>query len=393
MTMGREERGLWNRAYILLSAASFFSWLSYNMVTPVLTGYLKTMGASLEVCGFIGGLFAGASLLTRPVSGAVSDRFNRKWLNAGFTAVMALSLLIYSLIPDITAIEIFRTLHGIAFGFSSTASLVLVSEVVAPARMAEAISYYSVMSVASMTVGPSLGVWISEAMGYRACLLAGVVILAAAFVLAAMAPYERPVKKRRTHSRRLIEPGILDLSLENASFTFMNGVVAAFIVEYALQEGIAGISLYFVVNALALVASRVLLSKRMNVWSLKQVLLPAYATAILSLVLLSRAGSLPVLIAAAVLKAVGQGMSMPALQSEAFRSVPDERRGTASGTIYIGGDAGQAFGPAAGGLLAAACGMRRMFLISAVPMVLTLILFLAGPRSRKSHIDISAKSI
>ena len=387
------ENVLWNRAYLFLAVASFFAWLSYNMVTPVLTGYLKTLGASLEVCGFVGGLFAGASLLTRPFSGVFADRFNRKNLNFIFTLVMTVSLLIYALIPNMSVIEIFRTLHGVAFGFSSTASLVLVSEVVSPSRMGEAISYYSVMSVASMTVGPSLGVWISSRMGYRAVFLAGVVFLAAASVLCALVPYQRPVRHavRETAGRnagtkrsiisRVIVPEILDLSAENASFTFMNGVVAAFVLEFANEEGIPGISIYFIVNALALVIFRIFLSKRLNTWTLRRVMLISYVTAVLSLVLLFAARTLPVMIAAAILKAVGQGMSMPALQSEAFRSVSDDRRGLASGTIYIGGDAGQALGPLAGGVLAAALGMRRMFLLSALPMCVTFIWFMMSDRS------------
>ncbi len=387
------ENVLWNRAYLFLAVASFFAWLSYNMVTPVLTGYLKTLGASLEVCGFVGGLFAGASLLTRPFSGVFADRFNRKNLNFIFTLVMTVSLLIYALIPNMSVIEIFRTLHGVAFGFSSTASLVLVSEVVSPSRMGEAISYYSVMSVASMTVGPSLGVWISSRMGYRAVFLAGVVFLAAASVLCVLVPYQRPVRHavRETAGRnagtkrsiisRVIVPEILDLSAENASFTFMNGVVAAFVLEFANEEGIPGISIYLIVNALALVIFRIFLSKRLNTWTLRRVMLISYVTAVLSLVLLFAARTLPVMIAAAILKAVGQGMSMPALQSEAFRSVSDDRRGLASGTIYIGGDAGQALGPLAGGVLAAALGMRRMFLLSALPMCVTFIWFMMSDRS------------
>ena len=85
---------LWSRGYLLLSVSNFFAWLSYNMVTPVLTGYMETLGATLTVCGIVGGLFAFTSLLSRPVSGVLADRLNRKWLAGGFTVIMTLSLLI-----------------------------------------------------------------------------------------------------------------------------------------------------------------------------------------------------------------------------------------------------------------------------------------------------------
>ena len=184
---------LWNRSYILISLANFFSWLSYNMITPVMTGYMELLGASVTICGIVGGLFAFTSLLSRPFSGIMSDTFNRKWLMAGFTVVMTISLLIYALVPSIPVILIFRGLHGVAFGISSTASLVLVSECVSEYRMGEAISYYGVMSVASMAVGPSLGIMISDRWGHQACMLAGTGILAIAAVATLLFPYERPV--------------------------------------------------------------------------------------------------------------------------------------------------------------------------------------------------------
>ena len=130
-----KKSGLWTKPYILLSVTNFFAWLSYNMITPVLTGYMGTLGASVSICGITGGLFAFTSLFSRPVSGVLADTKNRKHLMAGFTILMTVSLLIYSVIPSVPVILLFRGLHGVAFGISSTASLVLVSESTPEERM------------------------------------------------------------------------------------------------------------------------------------------------------------------------------------------------------------------------------------------------------------------
>lgn len=175
-----KKSGLWTKPYILLSVTNFFAWLSYNMITPVLTGYMGTLGASVSICGITGGLFAFTSLFSRPVSGVLADTKNRKHLMAGFTILMTVSLLIYSVIPSIPVILLFRGIHGVAFGISSTASLVLVSESAPEERMGEAISYYGLMSVASMAIGPSLGIWLSAQAGYQACMLVGTLMLAIA---------------------------------------------------------------------------------------------------------------------------------------------------------------------------------------------------------------------
>lgn len=385
---------LWSRGYLLLSVSNFFAWLSYNMVTPVLTGYMETLGATLTVCGIVGGLFAFTSLLSRPVSGVLADRLNRKWLTAAFTIAMTASLLIYSVVASIPAVVIFRGLHGIAFGISSTATLVLVTECSPESRLGEAISYYGVMSVASMAVGPSLGIWVSDMWGYRACMLAGTGLLALASLAIVLFPYRKPEgvqpmqgQKAAAGGRRkglgsIVEVSLLDLSCINAAFTMLNGVVSTFLVVYAAQKAVEGVSLHFTVNAILLIAFRILLAKQMNAWGLKKSLYPAFLTGILALVTIGFANSLAFFIVAAVFKAVAQGLGQPVLQTEAMKSVPPDKRGIASSTMYIGGDLGQAVGPMIGGAVADAVGYGNMYLLCALPLVAAFLYFIFGKRGR-----------
>lgn len=353
------------------------------MVAPVITGYLQTLGASVLVCGIAGGLFAFTSCLSRPFSGMMSDRMNRKMLMSGFTMLMAVSLLLYSLVPNIFLILFFRGVHGIAFGISSTASLVLVSESVPEARLGEAVSYYGVMSVASMAIGPGIGIWISETIGYQYCMLISTVILFAAGIATVVFPYEyqgedqRKKEKQGFSFRQFVEPKLLGLAGVNAAFTMMNGVVSAFLVVFALQRGIEGVSWHFTLNAAVLIFSRILLAQKMNSWSLKQNLYPAFFCGILALILIGSADTLVLLLIAAVVKAFAQGMSQPAIQTEGLRMVEPARRGVASSTIYIGGDLGQAVGPMLGGAVAQHVGYGAMYWICAVPLAAACVYFVA----------------
>lgn len=302
-----------------------------------------------------------------------------------FTVLMAGSLLIYSVIPSIPVILIFRGLHGVAFGISSTASLVLVSECVTERRMGEAISYYGVMSVASMAIGPGLGIMLSEQLGYQVCMLIGTVIQFIAAAAALTFPYQRPAKpagNSHLSLKRLIEPKLLDLSGMNAAFTMMNGVVSTFLVVYATQQAITGVSWHFTLNAVVLIASRILLAKKMNTWTLRQNLVPAFVCGILSLLLIGRADTLLWLLIAAVFKAVAQGLSQPALQTKAFQSVPYSQRGIASSTMYIGGDLGQAVGPMLGGAIAGVAGYGNMYLICTLPLAAAFLYFIFSKRNK-----------
>ena len=56
----------------------------------------------------------------------------------------------------------------------------------------------------------------------------------------------------------------------------MNGVVSTFLVVYAAQKAIEGVSWHFTVNAVIVILSRVFLAKKMNLWTLRQNLFPAF---------------------------------------------------------------------------------------------------------------------
>lgn len=381
---------LWGRAYILLSLTNFFSWLSYNMITPIMTGYMETLGAGVSVCGIAGGMFAFVSCLSRPVSGYLSDCLNRKSLMGGFTVVMAAAVFAYFAVPVVPAILFFRAVHGMAFAVSSTASLVVVSECVPESRMAEGVSYYSIMSVVSMAAGPSLGIWVSGKYGYQVCMLAAAVILLAAGGMNFMIPYNAQAIQTQKNKIRngifsLVEPKLIGLTAVNAGFTMVQGVVSAFLLPMALEKGIGGAGLHFILSAVVLVVARILMAEQMNRMTLAQSLYPAFASGVMTLLLLGKADAQWFLIAAAVTKAFSHGMSQPALQTEAIRMVPAEKRGVACSTMYIGGDLGQALGPMAGGVVAQAAGYSNMYLWCILPLSAAWVYFIKREKQKSKN--------
>ena len=314
---------------------------------------------------------------------------------AGFTILMTVSLLIYSVIPSIPVILLFRGIHGVAFGISSTASLVLVSESAPEDRMGEAISYYGLMSVASMAIGPSLGIWLSAQAGYQACMLVGTLMLAIASTASMLFPYIRPEKTvsanaslkadsgKGIHLPPIAEKSLIGLSGINASFTMMNGLVSTFLVAFAAERGIGNVQMHFTVNAIVLLVTRIALAKKLNDGTLGMSLYPAFVCGVATLLMISNAWSFAILVLAGCTKAIAQGMSQPALQTEALRSVPPEKRGLASSTMYIGGDLGQAVGPILGGVVAEQAGYGTMYLLGAIPIAVAWVYFVLRERKLK----------
>ena len=274
-----------------LLTVSFFSWLGYNMAAPVLVEYLTGLGFALSVAGVLSGLFAFASMGTRPLSGILTDRIRHKQLLVGAQAVMAMSMIVYSLWPYTAILWVFRTLHGIAFAVSSTVSLVLASEYTPPEKMAEGISYFSTAQIIAMLLGPGVGITLAETAGAYTCMLVSAATAIPAAVLACFlkgAPLGNDAAQKQTAQKPIkptdfVEIPVIGLSLMNASLTLMVGFGSTFLVSFAAERGIAGVSLHFTVNAASLLVFRVVEARYIGKARLSQILIPSFLTGILSL--------------------------------------------------------------------------------------------------------------
>ena len=85
--------------------------------------------------------------------------------------------------------------------------------------------------------------------------------------------------------------------------------------------------------------------------------------------------ALPLLLAAAVLKALGQGCGSPAIQAESVKILGDKRSGVAVSTCLIGQNIGNAIGPIIGNQLIVSYGYTFVFYTMAALMMMGLLLF------------------
>lgn len=73
-----------------------------------------------------------------------------------------------------------RVLHGALFGINGTANMALATEFIPDDHMGEGLGYYGLGQVLAQIVGPTIGIAIRDAFGYRALFF----IIAASTLLA-----------------------------------------------------------------------------------------------------------------------------------------------------------------------------------------------------------------
>lgn len=368
---------LWNGPYVGLMAVNLFSALNFNMVATSLPKYLVSIGASLAVAGALAGSFSITALIVRPLSGAAADRLDPKRLCMLGFALTFVACLGYAFSSTLPAMLAFRILHGAAFGVTTTVSIALLIPHVPAERLGEGIGYYGLSQIVAQAAGPGIGVALSDAFGYRAMFLAvcGIALLAA--LLMGLLPGSGPREGEAPPNEGLklgdlVSREAIPYAILGGLFSLTNGIVMTFILLYGGKKGIPGIDLFFAVNAATLFIVRPLSGKLVDRRGLNSVLYPALAATAAAMILLGLAGSLWAILAAAVLKALGQGAGQPALQAECISRAGKGRSGVASSTFYIGADVFQGLGPALGGLISSSFGFEAMFYLCGAIIVLAI---------------------
>ncbi len=169
-----------------------------------------------------------------------------------------------------------------------------------------------------------------------------------------------------------------------STFSFTNGIIAAYLVLYAENRGIAGVSVYFTVCAAVLFVVRPFSGKLMDKKGLHFTVLPGLLVTASSLFILGRSATLPLILLTGALRSLGQGAAQPSLQAGCINRVGREKTGVATSTYYLGGDVGQGIGPMLGGViigqLASIAGYRVVFDICGLLMLGALVYFLVSSR-------------
>ena len=352
--MQTAQTRLWTRPYILLIITGTLTSTGFYMVNPCIAQYAVSIGSTLTQAGMIAGFFSITALLARPASGLLADRCNQKKLLLAATLLLALAAFGYSLCRTIPALLALRIAHGIAFAVSGTVNAALIASLIPRARISEGIGYFGLANIFATAVGPSLGMGLAEALGYGACFRISAAVILAGLACAArigLPPARPAAAARKLHIQDLVSLNVLPLAILGGLFSMSNGIISSYLALLGDVRGIAGISLYFTVNAAVLVFVRPFSGRLADRKGAAAIVFPALALDGLALFTLGLAGALPAVLLAAVFKALGQGSGQLTLQSEALKTLPPEKSGVASSTFYIGGDIGQGLGPMAAGWL------------------------------------------
>lgn len=432
----RDKASLWTSEFVLISLINLAVFMGFNMTNTGMPVFVDILGGTPFQVGLVMTLSTAAALATRPFTGWMVDHMSRKGILISGIVVTAVSVALFLVFPLVSAILVLRFIQGLGWGLSSTATSTVVADVLPRSRFAEGMGWFAMTTSLASAIAPALSIVLLEQAGGEVMIIVTIAFILIALIMALVGRFKRPdqsaystpsvpsvaskeapvpaqaassaekplaqpiqqpttkttspsfpaeEKKASVLSslfdRHAVLPSILSC-LINMAFA----PIATFIVLHSQEQGVTGISLYFVVYALVNIVSRPSIGRIIDRHGYFWPGLLSSIGVIVSLALIAWGQSLVVFCIAGAFCGLGFGTAMSTFQTMAVGSVHPSRRGVATSTYLFGMNGGMALGSLIAGLFVESLGYSNMYLIMAIfPIISGIVVLVVGPKGLKKY--------
>lgn len=379
---------LWTRPFLLVCSLHLLAYGSYAAVNPTLSAYLDGLTGSETLIGAAMAAFTLSAVVARPIGGWLLDRHGRRAVQAVAVLGFGAATLAYQWVGVIWSAIVLRSLHGVAWGVSTTATTTLAADVVPADRRTEGLAHFGVVPNLAILVGPAAGLWLAHRWGFAAQFTAAALLAGAAAVALVGVGETHPPTTGDDRETKFVAAGA---ALPAAFVVFTSvpfGALDALLVLYAPTVGLANAGAFYAAMGAAVIPARLALGRLADAARPGLVLVPSFVLQAVALLVLGLAPRFAVVagrpagvLVAAALFGAGYALVFPTLQAVAVAAVADEHRGAANGTVLVGMDVGVAAGAVGFGALAGRTSLQAVYPAAAlVPLAGVVALVAAGDR-------------
>lgn len=380
----------------LILIASFFYFASSMLVTPIITGFSKSVGAGALLMGVIGGLMNFCALLCRPFIGNLSDRISKYKLTFVGAVFMFLGCMGYLSARSSWLVVLSRIINGIGFSCCSVCLSVWMSNLLPRDKIGSGMGIMGTMNALAMAVAPAIGISVYQALGYRAAFA-----IATAFALCDVIVIQfihdrgnpestvSPDKSGAGKKLQIYDKNVVPVAAMIMLFAIPYCATQSFLVSYVEARNLnVTVGLFFPAYAVILFVLRYTMKNLFDRLSFGSFLFMSAVSAFLGMLFLTiMKNNLEMLFAAAFM-AGGYGIMYSVCQSTAILMAGEGRRGIANSTYYIGLDLGMTLGPLLGGFLYGKVSIWLFYPLLTGTILLSLIVYFIS----KSSLNGSATS-
>ncbi len=379
------------QVFAVLFVSNLVTMLGVGMVAPFISIYAGSLGANGTAIGFIFGSFALARGIGTPVFGRLSDLSGRKRFIVAGLFFFAILSAIYPLARNATDLIIIRFFQGLASCVVTPISMAYMVQLTPPEMEGESLGTFSISLFAGMALGPLIGGWISHQYSMDAAFytISGLSMVTLIFVL-----WLLPPAPPKLPDSPLEEPmGSIFASLADAQvravclFRFANAVIISSIMGFlpllAVERGVKLTSLGLIISGFLLVSGFLQrpFGRMADRYDRTKMIVYGQLIHVFSLVLLSwmtsRAGSWVPLF----FMSIGTGLSVAAATAESGRLGRIYGPGALIGLFNTAMSIGTAVGPLLAGIVSDHLGLRLVFFVLAILILISTLPFLTPRRA------------
>jgi MFS family permease len=379
---------IWNRNFICLLLTAFMLSIAHFSINPLIASYAIHLGASAYIMGLLTGLFFGVALSMRPVAGPVITKFDKRKLMILVFVIGGVVNIGYALFHNISAFIVFRFLHGIQYSLVGSLMMTLAGDNLPKGKIASGMGIYGLSGSLGMAIAPTIGINLlkfgtclkDESFGFTCVFLFAMLIFFVGVIPSYILLPDKKTKDDILNTgawyKNIASVHAIPMSVV-MFFLFIGwSLYNVYIVEFAKELNISGISSFYTVLALVLLISRPGSGWLTDRFGFSRIMLPALILFAVSFIIVGSGKSIGTMLAGAAIAAVGFGSFQPSLFSMCILSETPLRRSVASNTLYIGIDLGLFLGPIIGSIVYDMYNYSIMFKTTSLMIFMAFIAFI-----------------
>ena len=346
------KQRLWTRNYILVLLAVVFAAFTHSSFTTIFPLYVLDIGGSNMDTGLMMAALTIAGMITRVFAGRLIDGWGRKKTFVLGSVLFTVNTLAYCFVTNMAGIYFLRFMNGLTQGIYFSPPSTIIADSTPKERLVDAMSYFGIASSVAFAVAPAVCTTVYKALGATAffALAAVFAAISSLFCFFLKDNYRpQPAAKAERVSPKhfalnLFEVSALLPSLISFFILFGSSSISNFLLPYGETLGIANISLYFTVNNVVIILTRLIMGRLTERISGRRLITAGLVLAVAGTALIAAANNLPLMLLASVLIGVGTTFTGQLIQVEVLSNAEENRRGVASATLALFQDVGTGLG-------------------------------------------------
>lgn len=376
---------LFTGPFLRLLAFVFITFTSAFQLFPTMPLRIIELGGSKAAAGLFLAVYTWASAIAAPLTGTVADNFGRRRLMLTASIAFLLFTLLYAMTTSLPVLLAIGLVHGVLWSGLLSASGAMLTSIIPSTRRVEGLGYYGMAPTLAIAFAPLLGLHLFKTAGWVAVCTSMAVLSVLILLLGLrITDSHQPVRKW-PRPRQLVDWRVVLVGTTLLVCAFAYGGLTSYVAIFTAERGIHPDALFFVVLAIAIIVTRIVITPLGDRYGPLWLLYPALLLVPPALLLLIHAETGLQIALSATLFGIGFGAIYPALLSAILMLVPGDRHGATFGSILMSLDIGIGAGSLVIGWIAGTRGWSAAWGTAAAVAALAIPIFLLTyPRFARS---------